>query len=340
MMKRILIAGTLLLAFTAAAIAAPEAEEKKMSKTATKLMNKALKAIQEKQPDQAIDLLLQVTAMEPENAMVRHNLGVLYFDKGMTDEAISNFEAALRLQPDYRNAQLALRQALFESGKAASSKQEFEKANGYLLKLEGQPRPEGENRGLLDSANYLLGFNFFSLKQYPRAAEFFTKCQASEGLEKENRDLFANATYFLGMLGHIQAQYEASNVNFRKYLELFAGSETKPEFYVHANFFIGANLFRLLEARLAKGEVAGLAESAAEIMPYLEQGIANKLPSEDAYVMLGNCHVYRKEYDKAIETYQRLIETFPQSQQLKSYEIFLGELKKMQQQAEKAKPKR
>jgi hypothetical protein len=41
-----------------------------------------------------------------------------------------------------------------------------------------------------------------------------------------------------------------------------------------------------------------------------------------------------------VQTYQQLIELFPQSLQLKNYQIFLLELQKMQKQAEKPKKKR
>jgi len=333
-------AAFLLLVFAFSVFTAPAAEEKKPSKKVAKLMTQAQKAIQDKQGDQAIDLLRQVIVLDPGNAMVRHNIGVLLHEKGQTDEAVASFEEALRLQPDYQNALLALRQALFEAGKSASGRKDFEKANGYLLKLDGLPRPAGENKGLMASADYLHGFNLFNLKQYPKASEYFGKCQAAEGLDKENLELYANATYFLGMVGYIQGEYALSNEQFRRYVGLYPEGSAKPEFFVHANYFIGANLFRLLEAQLAKGDVSRMAESASEILPYLKMAVENKLPSEDAYVMLGNCYVYLKEYDQAVQTYRQLIELFPQSQQLKNYQSFLPELEKMQQQALKAKPKR
>lgn len=344
MKKHIVSVGLFLLLVLASAVcaapAATEPAEKKMSKKAAKLMARALEAIQAKQPDTAIDILRQVSALEPENAMVHHNLGVLYFEKGRPEEAISSFEVALRLQPGYQNALLALRQALFEAGKTAGAQGDHEKANSALLKLESLPLPPSENKGLRASAFYLLGYNFFNLKQYTKAIEYFSKCQAVEGLERDSMDLYANATYFLGMMGHIQGQYEVSTANFRKYLSLFAAAETKPEFYAHAYYFVGANLFRQLEAKMAKGEVAGMAEATAEILPYLNTAVENKIPSEDAHVMLGNCHVYRKDYEKAVQAYQKLIELFPQSPQLKNYQAFLSELQKMLPAAATGKKKR
>ncbi len=343
MMKRILIAGALLLAFSTAVVAVPAAEDQKWSsKKSKKLFDKGMKAFQEKQTDQAIDLLNQVVVLEPANAIVRHNLGVLLHQKGMIDESIASFEEALRLDPKYQHSQLALRQSLFEAGKSASSKQEFEKANGYLLKLRDLPYAYvgKENDNILAMTRYLLGFNFFNLKQYPQAQANFELCQAMEGLEMENLDLYANSTYFLGLIGSIQKQFDESNYNFKKYLTLFVGMEKKPELYAQAHYLISVNLFQKLEAKLAKGEVTGMAEAATEIIPFLEQAIADKISSEDAHVMMGNCYVYMKEYDKAMAAYQQLCELFPQSPQLKNYQVFMGELKKMQQQAQPLKTKK
>ncbi len=335
-----IISVVFLLMFVFAVSAAPAAAEKKMSRKAEKMMAKALEAVNRQQLDQAIDLYRQIVAMEPENAVAHHDLGVLLYKSGQSDEAITRLEETLRLKSDFQNAMLELRQVLYEAGKDAGTKKEYEKANSYLLKLVGLPRPEGENRNMHAWALYLIGCNFFYLKQYEKADEFFVKCQTSEGLEKDDLELYANATYYRGMLHSILGRFEISNEHFRKYQSLFTASESKPKEFVYSNYFIGSNLSQLLKERIDKGDVSRMIESAREMLPYLAAAIEMNILSEDAYVLLGNCYVYLNDYDNAVQTYQKLIELFPQSAQFANYKAYLEGLKNSQQQARKEKKKR
>lgn len=341
MKKRIIIACLLLLVFTAVVVPTPQTveEQKFASKKTRKLFEKAMKTFQEKKIDEAIELLQQVVPLEPENAMVRHNIGVMLHQKGKVDESIASFEEALRLNPHYEHAQLAMRQALFEAGREASANKNFEKANQYLLKLRDLPFFAGKNDNMLIMARYILGFNFFNLKQYPQSQANFEWCIALEGMEMENLDIYANSTYFLGMINTIKKQYDDAIYYFKKYLLLFEAMEKKPELYAQASYLIGSNLFQKLEAKVSKGEMAGVTEASNEIIPYLEKAITDKIPSEDPFVMLGNCYIYRSEIGKAIQTYEKLIEIFPQSPQLQNYKTFIGELQKNQPK-EKIKKKK
>lgn len=329
------VAALLLLAFAFSLGAAPP--EKKLAKKAQKLMTKAEAAIRDKQPAQALELLQQVVALEPGSAKVRYYLGVLLQQNGRTDEAIAEVEEALRLQADFANARPFLRKVLLEAGREANSRQEFAKSNGYLAKLlEQPPAPPAEENGRAQAlARFLLGFNHFNLKQLAEARDHFAACLAVEGLRQENAELFANATYFLGMIDYMQDRFVESAQSFKTYLSLQETAEAKPQFYGHANYFVGANLFRILEARVAKGDMKDVQAATDEIIPYLEKAIAEKIPSEDPHVMLGNCYVYRNQVDRAVETYEALIAAFPQSPQLENYRVFLAELQKSRPKAKK-----
>lgn len=333
------VAALLLLAFAFTLGAAPQAAppEKKLAKKAQKLMTKAEAAIRDKQEAQALELLQQVVALEPESARVRYYLGVLLQQNGRTDEAIAEVEAALRLQADYPNARPFLSKVLLEAGREANARQEFAKSNAYLLKLlEQPPAPPAEEDGRMQAMTFfLLGFNHFNLKQLPEAREHFARCLAIAGLREANVELFANATYFLGMIDYMQDRYAESAQSFKTYLGLYETAESKPQFYSHANYFVGANLFRLLEARVAKGEMKEVTAATDEIIPYLEKAIAGKIPSEDPHVMLGNCYVYRNQVERAIQTYEALIAAFPQSPQLENYRVFLAELQKSRPKAKR-----
>jgi tetratricopeptide (TPR) repeat protein len=330
----------LVLALVCAGAAPAAAAEKKMSRKAEKMMAKALEAVNRQQLDQAIDLYRQIIAMEPENAVAHHDLGVLLYKNGQSAEAIVELEETLRLKGDFQNAMLELRQVLYEAGKEAGGKKEYERSNEYLLKLVGLPRPEAENRNMHAWAQYLIGCNYFYLKQYEKADEFFRKSLAVEGLEKDDLELFANATYYLGLLHSIQGRYQVSNEFFMKYQSLFAGSESKPKEFVYSNYFIGSNLSQLLKERIEKGDVSTMGEAAREMLPYLAAAVEMEIPSEDAYVLLGNCYVYLNDTDNAVQTYQKLIELFPRSAQLENYRVYLEGLKNSQQPARREKKKR
>ncbi len=322
---------SLLLALAFAASAAPAdpgTAEAKISKKAAKQMAKFLKAVQEKKTDEALDLIRQVIVMEPDYAVAHHDLGVVLLQKEQVNEAIASFEKALQLQPGYAPARNALRQSLFEAGKAALDERKFATANEYLLKLLAMPSPEKENEGMLAYARFYVGNNYFNLKQFPQAREHFAACRSMSGVAAEHPELFANATYFLGLIDYESKDYPSASSAFKEYIQRHDAEEKKPQLYPIANYFVGDCLFRLLEADMKKGQTQGMDAAVAEIVPYLERAIAHGFPNEDAHVLLGNSYVYAKNFDKAGETYEALIAAYPQSPQLENYRLFLNELRK------------
>lgn len=338
MKRHMAVVAFLLLALAFAVCAAPAdpgTAETKIAKKAAKLMARFHKAVQEKKADEAIDLIRQVIVMEPEYAVAHHNLGVMLLQKDQVDEAIASFEKALQLQPGYAHAQNALRQSLFEAGKAALDEKKFGQSNEYLLKLLAMPSPGKENESMLAYARFYVGNNFFNLKQFPQARENFASCRSMTGMEAEHAELFANSLYFLGLIEYENKDYLAASSNFKEYVKLVDAAEKKPQLYPIANYFVGDCLFRRLEADMKQGQTQGMDAAVAEIIPYLERAIAHGFPGEDAHVLLGNSYVYTKNYDKAVETYEAMIAAFPQSPQLENYRRFLTELRKNRPQGKK-----
>jgi protein O-mannosyl-transferase len=58
--------------------------------------------------DEAISQYQQAIRLTPDNVDAHYNLGMAFYQQGRTDEAIRQFQAALRLKPDYANARKSL----------------------------------------------------------------------------------------------------------------------------------------------------------------------------------------------------------------------------------------
>jgi Flp pilus assembly protein TadD len=54
--------------------------------------------------DEAISQFQEAIRLRPDNANAHNNLGVALYRKGRTGEAIRHFEEAVRLKPDYADA--------------------------------------------------------------------------------------------------------------------------------------------------------------------------------------------------------------------------------------------
>ena len=55
-------------------------------------------------PGEAVDLLLQATAVLPGHAEARNNLGAAFLRAGRGEEALASHDDAIRLRPDYAQA--------------------------------------------------------------------------------------------------------------------------------------------------------------------------------------------------------------------------------------------
>src|ERR1700744_3575460 len=68
------------------------------------LWQKANELYQQKQYDSAAQCLEQIAALKPQNEIVYYNLGNTYYKLNKIAPAVLNYERALRINPDYKEA--------------------------------------------------------------------------------------------------------------------------------------------------------------------------------------------------------------------------------------------
>lgn len=75
-----------------------------------------------------LSLFKRALAYSPNNSRLHNNLGIVYFEKGETGEAISHFEEALRIRPNYRDAYYNLGKVYAFEGRYKEAKQLWKEA--------------------------------------------------------------------------------------------------------------------------------------------------------------------------------------------------------------------
>jgi tetratricopeptide (TPR) repeat protein len=78
--------------------------------------------------DEAITQFQRALQINPDNAKARYNLGLALFQKGKVDEAIVHYQQALQIKPDYAEARNNLGNALLQKGNADEAIVQFQKA--------------------------------------------------------------------------------------------------------------------------------------------------------------------------------------------------------------------
>ena len=78
--------------------------------------------------DLAARLMREASELDPDDAWVRYNLGVIQEEMGDAAAAEREFAEAVRLDPDYRNAQYNLAQLMVDRGDLAGAVQHLERA--------------------------------------------------------------------------------------------------------------------------------------------------------------------------------------------------------------------
>jgi len=93
--------------------------------------------MQMNQPDEARPILEKLVKLDSPTAMAHRDLGILYADADRKQDALAEFQAAIRIAPNDVNAHYRLGRLYRSMGKTAEAKAEFDKA-GSLNKAEDE----------------------------------------------------------------------------------------------------------------------------------------------------------------------------------------------------------
>jgi len=95
--------------------------ETKLARDAETLSNLGVTLAQQGKLDQAIPTLREAVRLKPDYAQAQHNLGVALAHQGRPDEAVACFRQALQCKPDYAEACYNLGNVLAELSEARAS---------------------------------------------------------------------------------------------------------------------------------------------------------------------------------------------------------------------------
>jgi len=90
-------------------------------------------SLQQQQSEPAIGYHLRLLELGDQSAEVRHNLGLLYHNRGDLDKAMAKYRDALELKPDFAEALLNLGNALNTTGEEDAAR------SNWLRALELKP---------------------------------------------------------------------------------------------------------------------------------------------------------------------------------------------------------
>lgn len=107
-----------------------------------KLFSQALMAQDKGQAESAIKLWKEYLAKHPESYEAHNNLGSLYYNQDMVTQALQEFEAAYRLQPDNKKIRQNLARALQFKANMLHESREYFKTLEVLAQLENIVEPE------------------------------------------------------------------------------------------------------------------------------------------------------------------------------------------------------
>jgi tetratricopeptide (TPR) repeat protein len=275
----------------------------------------------------AVENLRKIVTASPGNANARVKLAEALAFAGRLDEAVEQFLAALKLEPDYIPAL---------SGVASVSMQQknFKVAESYWLKIVGllDNTPTAAKNPQLDSAYYGLGVTYIELKRYEdavgalkeslritsSAADTHYQLSIAYGalgfLDQQREELEitlafdpknAQPNYDLGLVALKEGDIAAAAELFRAAADYVPEDITLPQQELLKIEAKGSAAVRLAKARSLASTEASAALSEARITAALDpKSVAAVRLVAQLWDKLGN-------KESALNAYRRIIELVP-----------------------------
>lgn len=335
MLKRIFsVVVVVALLVSCTALIAQDKQEQKVSKKALRLMKKVDKAMAAKEFDKALESIQKVMDVAPEYAAPHFKKGIILKEQQSYSEAASCLEKALQYQPQYPGAGDALAETLNLLANEMRKNKDLDKAVELYLKIIDLSDVGEAGKRIQTEAYFQLGISFYWLKKPGLSNENFIKFIKIPGVENDYKAIFITASYIMSINSSKLKLYAQSNEYMFKFLELSTAPEVNKNWIPLAYFIIGSNGFELLQKEVAKKEktdiegVAKLAKADKIIAANLSKAIELGANLEEVYLTLGNYYYLCRDIDNAIKYYKMLIEKFPNSPDIATYNDFLQQLEK------------
>lgn len=319
-------------------------------KKAINLVEKANDFIAQGDLEKAMDRLEKAREVYPDYAGIYATYGKISVSQNKMIEAREYFQKAMKLDPKLQEARRFYAQLRAREGQQAIQTDMKEALEIFkeVLELEDiqQMLPNTYTQLV-----YTAGRLAQQLNRFEESNGFFEQFLSLPDVETQYAQFYA-PTFFSIAINHAQLKnYQKSNESIKKFLELNPTvTDQNKALVARANYYIGSNNFELLEAACEKiqqdqsieknkeknEKMAALAsEYEDRIVPYLKKAIELDPNFEDNYKFLGNFYARQLKTDAAIEQYERLIEKFPGSNNIDTYQKILETLKKTKESQKK-----